>query len=85
LPFLPTSSGQRIIKIEQTEPLFSHQQYNSKNQANSKSPASLTMVTEDNQKYTIDHLTQAEVNWLGSELSHYLDIPLVRQKIQLMH
>ncbi|MGB3403054.1 MAG: serine/threonine-protein kinase [Microcoleaceae cyanobacterium] len=84
LPFLPTSSGKQIIKIEQTEPQVSHQQYKPQDQVNSQSPASLTMVTEDNQKYVIDYLTQAEVNWLGSELSHYLDIPLVKQKIQLM-
>ncbi len=84
LPFLPTSSGKKIIKIEQTEPQMNHQQYNAQNQANSQSPASLTMVTEDNQKYIIDYLTQAEIDWLGSELSHYLDIPLVKQKIQLV-
>ncbi len=67
LPFLPTSSGQKIIKIEQTEPV-----------SDSQPPASLTIFTKDNQKYVIDHLTQAEVNWLGSELSHYLDLPLVK-------
>ena len=82
LPFLPTSSGKRIIKIEQTEPQVSHQQYEAQNQADSQPPASLTMVTEDNHKYIIDYLTQAEVDWLGSELSHYLDIPLVKYKIK---